>query len=383
MATQSGIQATPELSEAWSAALANPDTRLLKISIQDEQLVPSGTYPTSSSDSAAEDALETDFELFGQDGVAEEKTPAYYLFRLSPPPTSNFLFLSYVPDSAPVRSKMLYASTRATLLRSLGDARISSTLFATSRSDLSYASYLSHTKHEAAEAPLTAREAEVEAIRRAEKQQAEEAGEGDEESRRQGRSMIFGGSTEEKGSATANGAKGVLPWTDEAKEAVKALGIPAGEDGARDYAQLEIDVPNETVVLSPNQPTDLTLPASSPCYFFFRHAAGIVLIYSCPPSSPVKSRLVYSSAALVLYKVAVPDFTGLQVLKKLETDDPSEVTSSWVDAELGPLAAPSTAPVDADGPGASSASGSGTSTPLQQEDDKPKFARPQRPGRRR
>ncbi|GAA5901997.1 hypothetical protein JCM6882_000164 [Rhodosporidiobolus microsporus] len=382
MATQSGIAVTPELSEAWAGALANGDIRLVKVSIQDEQLVPSGTFPTLTPSSAdADDALEGDFALFDTEGVVEEKTPAYYLFRLTPPPNSTFLFLSYVPDSAPVRSKMLYASTRATLLRSLGDARISSSLFATSRSELSHASYVAQTKHEEAEAPLTAREAEVEAIRQAEKQQAQEAGEGDEEARRQGRSMIFG-STEEKDSTRVGGAKGVLPWSDEAKEAVKALGIASGEEGARDYVQLEIDVPNETVVLSPDQPADLVLPSSSPCYFFLRHAAGLVLIYSCPPSSPVKSRLVYSSASLVLYKFAVPEFTGQQVLKKLETDDPAEVTAAWIDSELGPLATPA-AVSSAEADAAMSAPGSGGSTPLPQEDDKPKFARPQRPGRRR
>lgn len=42
-----------------------------------------------------------------------------------------------------------------------------------------------------------------------------------------------------------------------------------------------------------------------------------VLIYSCPPSSPIKSRLIYSSAVLVLYKVALPQFTGQKISKKV------------------------------------------------------------------
>lgn len=42
-----------------------------------------------------------------------------------------------------------------------------------------------------------------------------------------------------------------------------------------------------------------------------------VLIYSCPPKSPIKSRLVYSSAVLVFYKYAAKEFAGVEVLKKV------------------------------------------------------------------
>ncbi|GAA6019809.1 hypothetical protein JCM10207_003704 [Rhodosporidiobolus poonsookiae] len=384
MATQSGIQTTPELQEAWAAALADPQTRLVKVVIQDERLVPSGTFPTQADvDSPTDSALEQDFALFQQEGVVEDKVPAYYLYRLSPPPTSTFLFISFVPDAAAVKAKMITASTAATLKRSLGDARLPVSLFATSLADLSYSAYLAHTAHESADAPLTAREQEMEDIRRAEKATADGAGEAEGDGR-QGRSMIFG--AQGGASSGTTDAKGVLPWSDEAKEAVKALGIPEGEEGAKNVAVLEVDLKTESIVLAFEQPSDLALPPSSPCYFFYRHPAGLVVIYSCPPGSPIKSRLIYSASILVLYKVAVPQFTGLQVLKKLETDTPSEVTPAWIDSELGPLAAPSST-TEGTGAGAAgtdspAASRSGTSTPLP-EDDKPKFAKPARPGRKR
>ena len=79
----------------------------------------------------------------------------------------------------------------------------------------------------------------------------------------------------------------------------------------------EIDVPNETVVLAAEQPKQLAVPPSSPCYLLYRHAAGLVLVYSCPPSSPVKSRLLYSSAVLIFCKRAVPEWTGLSIIKKV------------------------------------------------------------------
>ncbi|CEQ42256.1 SPOSA6832_04047, partial [Sporobolomyces salmonicolor] len=407
MAAQSGIGPSAGLQSAWSAALQEGTPRLFK-------LVPAGQWKeTQPSEDEPAKGLETDFALFEAEGVVQDTVPAYYLVRLASTPTSSWLFISYVPDAAPVRSKMLYASTRATLVRSLGDSRFETSIFATSKADLTYASYLSHLTHDAASAPLTAREQEMAAIRAAEAATAEQDG-GDPRAQ-QGRSMIFG-THEAKG-----GANDALPWTEEAKEAVKRL----KEEGGREVVQLEIDVGKEQVVLAENQPTHLILPPSSPCYFFYRHPAGIVLIYSCPPSSPIKSRLIYSSTVLTFYKYATPEFTGVQVLKKvrfpvslcavlpvfsfslglspgpgslshgdLETDTPSEVTPSWIDEELGALATPPPPPstsstrdaesCDAGAPppprtGAGAGAGG---APLPQDDAKP-FARPTRPGRRR
>lgn len=48
-------------------------------------------------------------------------------------PEKKWVFYSYVPDAAPVRSKMLYASSRATLVRVLGDDHIALSIFATDK----------------------------------------------------------------------------------------------------------------------------------------------------------------------------------------------------------------------------------------------------------
>ncbi|GAA5855302.1 hypothetical protein JCM9279_001940 [Rhodotorula babjevae] len=400
MAAQSGIAPTQDLLDTWATALQDPHTRLVKIAIQDEQLVPAGTFPSTTSDPNAPDALERDFALFERPDIVDDKAPAYYVYRLTPPPASTFAFLSYVPDHAPVRSKMLYASTRNTLVRALGDARLVESVFATDKADLTHASYLSHVAHAAAAAPLTAREQEMRDVRAAEAAQSREAeAEGSE-----GRSMLFGvgeggqaGEEVEGEGAEGEGKdeeklRGVLPWSDEAKEAVRALGGEGGAEGA--LVQLEIDVATETVVLSPTQPSSLSsLPSSSPSYLLTRHAPhGVVLVYSCPASSPVRHRLLYSSAAVPLYRVAARRWAGVQVAKKLETDSPSEITPAWLDAELGPAPASSATTTSSSSTSvsaaatASSASGSGTATPTQvqvQEDDKLKFARPARPGRRR
>ncbi|GAA5953265.1 hypothetical protein JCM3765_007457 [Sporobolomyces pararoseus] len=377
MAAQSGIVPTPELSTQWSSFLVDPEERLLKISIKDEQLQPDGTWKIEGEE------LEKVFGLFGQDGVAQDKVPSYFVVKTSPTSNSSppLLFISYVPDNSPVRSKMLYASTRTTLIRHLGDSKISDSIFATSKDDLSYTSYQAHTRHSEAAAPLTAREQEMADIRAAESATAEDSS--DFQQQQAGRSMIFGqqqqtGETEGRSSEV----RGALPWSDEAKEAARGL----KEENGKEIVQLEIDLKTETIVLSDPQPTSLSVPSDKPCYLFYRHTAGIVLIYSCPPKSPIKSRLVYSSAVLVFYKYAAKEYAGIEVLKKLETDDPDEVTLEWINSELGPLAETSSTTTDSQT--AAEDKESGRSTPVggaapMPKEDRASFARPSRPGRRR
>ena len=67
---------------------------------------------------------------------------------------------------------MLYASSRASLLKSLGSTTFSDNLFATSKSDLTPEAYSAHRKHVAAPKPLSAREQEMADIRAAERETA-------------------------------------------------------------------------------------------------------------------------------------------------------------------------------------------------------------------
>ncbi|GAA5988343.1 hypothetical protein JCM10908_002174 [Rhodotorula pacifica] len=393
MPAQSGIEPSSETLQQWQEQLNDPQLRLVKWSIADERVVPAGTWasliPTDDTSAASDQVLKGDFSLFEQSGVVEDKVPAYFAFRLTPPPASTFAFLAWVPDHAPVRPKMLYASSTNTLVRALGDSRFPVRISAAEKNDLTYESYLSTITHDSAAAPLTAREAEMAEIRAAEASTVDDA---DSTAARAGRSIIFGhvdDVEESQKTAPEDGSrreiKGALPWTDEVADKVRELGQ---ETSIGSCAVLEIDVPKETVVLASEQPGTLTAPPSSPCYLLYRHAAGLVVIYSCPAASPVKSRLLYSSAVLVFCKRAVPEWTGLSVIKKLETSDPSEITPEWIDSELGPLATPTAATASdgaetpaADSQGGGSASASGTSTP--KPDSEVKFARPARPGRRR
>lgn len=64
----------------------------------------------------------------------DEDKPSYILVRLDDKNSAgeyHWLFMSYVPDNAKIRDKMIYASTRATLTKGLGDGRFTDNLYGT------------------------------------------------------------------------------------------------------------------------------------------------------------------------------------------------------------------------------------------------------------
>ncbi len=67
---------------------------------------------------------------------------------------------------------MLYASTRSSLLKSLGSSVFADSIFATSKADLTAEAYQAHLKHIAAPKPLSTREQEMAEVRAAESSSA-------------------------------------------------------------------------------------------------------------------------------------------------------------------------------------------------------------------
>jgi hypothetical protein len=93
MAVPSGISAAP-LQAAFARLSASSD-RALFCYIVNESIEPGVTVPSSGSDA-------DDFALL--DHHLEKDQACYILYRTS----EGFLLITYVPDPAPVRAKMLY-----------------------------------------------------------------------------------------------------------------------------------------------------------------------------------------------------------------------------------------------------------------------------------
>ncbi|PCH38158.1 actin depolymerizing protein [Wolfiporia cocos MD-104 SS10] len=352
MSAPTGIAVSQELSSTFADAVESKDVRFLKVSIRNESLVPDGTTPPSGT-------LEADLDNLGS--ILDDNAPAYVLVRLDDPP-SEWLAVYYVPDTAQVRDKMLYAATRNTLTKSLGSAHFTDQIFATTKDDLTANAYAKHKQHLAAPKPMSAREKEMEAVKAAE------------------RSGNYEGS---RARATHVPQTVGLKWSEEVENAVKNLG--SGDGGY--LVLVTIDTATETLQLSSEAECNVddlgsALPVSDPAYAFFAWPQeitspprrDIVFIYSCPSSSPIKHRMLYSSGCAVLVNqakeiLAASGSESKVASRRVETSDPSELDGSFLALSLG-----LTDGAEAGNPRAAAPTAAG---------EKAAFARPKGPGRRR
>lgn len=126
--------------------------------------MPSSTLPMTGSDIEDFDSIPALLD--------PPDTAAYILVKLDSSSNDDsgreWVLATYVPDRAAVRSKMLYSSTKASLVRQLGEGRFKHTIFASSPEELSREGYKRFIKHHESSAPMTAREQEMDDIKKAE-----------------------------------------------------------------------------------------------------------------------------------------------------------------------------------------------------------------------
>lgn len=161
----SGISASEELQAAFNLLLASPSTFGLLVSIHKESLVPVASLPSKAPSFVdnlpiLQTHLQPDVALY------------VLLRRYDDEP--KFIAITYVPDAAPVRQKMLFASTRLALVRELGSENFREKLFVTLAQELTEGGFQKHDAHVKIAAPLTAEERTLGEVRRAE----QEAGSG-------------------------------------------------------------------------------------------------------------------------------------------------------------------------------------------------------------
>ena len=206
--------ASQELHTAFNTLVSSENQRGLLCTITKESLTPLTVLSPATS------SFSNDLSLLAPH--LQPNIALYIILRRYPSPESApFVAVTYVPDSAPVRQKMLFASTRLTLVRELGIERFRETIFATTKEELTPQGFEKHDKHNKLEAPLTEEEQTLGDVKRKE---AEE-----------GRGM------NERRSHVSSGVS--MPITDEALQALRGL---AGEGGS-DLVQL---VGSFTIILS-------------------------------------------------------------------------------------------------------------------------------------
>jgi len=313
MSHQTGIKANEPLKKFF-AKYKDGKIRVFKVAIEDEQLVLKDQHNEKSK-------WEKDYETYVV-SLIEENQPCYILFRLDSKNALGFdwLFISWSPDSAPVRQKMLYASTKATLKQEFGSAQIKEELHGTILSDVTLDGYKRYKKNVAAPAPLSMREEERKKIKKSEI------------------------NTEININTKQQTLSGVsFPLTESATQAISDM-----VRGSYDYIQLRIDIPEETIHLVSAENIVLEkLPSKVPSdtaryhLYKFKHThegdylENIVFIYSMPGyTCSVKERMLYSSCKNPLTDTIAT--LGLEIVKKIEVDSGSELTEKFLYDELHP-----------------------------------------------
>ncbi|KPP58234.1 twinfilin-1-like [Scleropages formosus] len=279
MSHQTGIQAAEELKEIFAKA-RNGDYRVLKIVIEDEQLVLGGTKRAAKTWDQEYDASVLP--------LLEDDMPSYILYRLDSSNNQGYewIFVAWSPDHSPVRQKMLYAATRATLKKEFGGGHIKDEIFGTVKvqTDISV-----DTKQQ-----------------------------------------------------TLQGV--AFPMDHEAIRAIEQF-----RDRKLNYVQLEIDFAKESIKLSSTAPTEIKdlpkrIPKDSARYHFFlyKHShegdylESTVFIYSMPGyKCSIKERMLYSSCKSPLIDM-VENNLHMDIAKKLEIDSGDELTSDFLYEEVHP-----------------------------------------------
>lgn len=255
--------------------------------------------------------------------LIDENKPCYLLFRLDSKNSLGYewLLLSWIPEDAPVREKMIYASTKATLKNQFGSGQIKEDILCTHRDDVTFKGYLKHRAAVAAPAPLTQAEEELAIVKATE----------------------------------TNAHIGY----DTKQQTLTGVAFPISEPGIKallefklkkhNYVQLSIDLEKEIVNLESTEPTTVNVlgsrvPKDHGRYHLFRfphthegdYLESVVFIYSMPGyACSIRERMLYSSCKgpitdIIENKVALP------IDKKIEVENGDEITEEFVMDELHP-----------------------------------------------
>eukprot|EP01096_Ripella_sp_DP13-Kostka_P018225 TRINITY_DN9786_c0_g1_i1.p1 TRINITY_DN9786_c0_g1~~TRINITY_DN9786_c0_g1_i1.p1 ORF type:complete len:343 (-),score=156.66 TRINITY_DN9786_c0_g1_i1:72-1073(-) len=302
------IPVTAELEQAFGSARLEKNLRILKVEIEDETLVLRTTRPAGASVSS---------DWNGMSSLFEAKKPCFVLFRLdsSSSDGAEWVLVSYVPDGSPVRDRMVYASTRDTLKRQLGYNSFSDEMHGSSADELTWDLFQQHDKKNFSNAPLTEAEVQTAAESRAE---------------------VDYGHTREYVHSVA------FPISDEASSALRSLATRVV-----DLVILRVDAKKETLELrssSKASASDIAqhIPSDEPAFILFRYThdykgeqqAPIFFIYSCPDGATVRNRMLYSTVKATACEAAA--HLGVEITKKIEVSEPSEVTENSLSEEIHP-----------------------------------------------
>ncbi|TIA98029.1 hypothetical protein E3P94_00587 [Wallemia ichthyophaga] len=128
-------------------------------------------------------------------------------------------------------------------------------------------------------------------------------------------------------------------WNEDVTQALNEI-----VNNEHNFVQCGIDMKTETIILESKKNVELVnvrdnISTDEPRYTLYKMKGGdYIFIYTCPPTSNIKSRMLYSSSATNFPSSIQSTFT-IVIKKKLETNDPAELSDVHINAELNPTKA--------------------------------------------
>eukprot|EP00158_Paraphelidium_tribonemae_P002694 Partr_v1_DN25592_c1_g1_i2_m20717 putative Twinfilin, actin-binding protein, homolog len=293
------------VSEELRSSFTSGDFRALFIQIIDqERLELVSKAPIKSS------KWEDDYGVVAST-ITSKTEPYFVIFQLT---TGSFMLLSYVPDEAAVRLKMLYSSTKATLSKQLGDSLFTDALYANQLSDLTLQAYQKHVLSKSSTTqPLTQREIDLNQIKMSELNA--DISVSTKRSFNNGISLEFSGSSASELEQFSRTAKECLIVSVNDKEAFVTETAP-------DYHSMVSKLPNDAPRFCLFNSFDTSETAASKTVF----------LYICPGASRVRDRMMYSASRHCLIAFVEK---SVEIDVKCELSEVSELTEAFVHEKCG------------------------------------------------
>lgn len=315
MSTQSGITASPELVDAFNK-LSSP-ALVITLSEDATQLVEDESFaqPSASSTPAVLESLHDHFS-------ASFPEPGYAVFAKSDGLLSDIVFLSFIPDLAPIKKKLLFASTKNTLLQQFG-SKIAKhyTLALTELEELTHEAFLSATLAAEDKSLWTEKERDLDKLNALETLTLSQSTQ--LPSMHKDTSLFF-----QIDSSLAAVLKGDLTHK------LVVMNIDTNSEVLVLTADVG-DVQVLNLVESAQRAVDGSHAEPTPLYALFGYAPQkAAFIYLCPSGCKVKARMVYAAnkQGLILH-LKNDFFTSGQLQQVLEVGDLDELDTSRLEEQ--------------------------------------------------
>ncbi|CCJ30631.1 unnamed protein product [Pneumocystis jirovecii] len=311
MSTISGICAAEGFLSDFQTFLENTDIFAMKISIFQESLI-KNNYISRSNDFCK--------NLESVRSVLNDIEPAYVLCKFQDMDPMKMLLIYYVPENAKIRDKMIYASTRHTLVKSLGSNKILKNVFASNKEEISKKLFEEQLEVQVRENLLSDKEKDLQNAKNSQEYISDCFFQ-----RRHINDKLF------------------LNISEAAKTSIKKLSESTKEFN---FVQLANDPSTEILNLEMTtlvEPDNIqhVISSASPRYsiYSWKHTyndstvISNMFIYTCPKASTIKERMLYSSTCLLALSTVKQ---WIHIDKKIETDDLIDINKTMLYSILHP-----------------------------------------------